>query len=68
MLSMLSNAFYDYLLNIIIISKDIWSDDISATPSQRSGVVGTSWVGGVCSSFRQSVIEDTGFNSILVNL
>jgi len=49
---------------VAIMDKDIWSNSASASAATRSGVIGYSIVGGVCSTNKYSIVEDMGFNNI----
>jgi hypothetical protein len=43
---------------------DIWDSNAAAVPGSRSGVIGTAFIAGVCSTNKYSIVEYGGLNSI----
>ena len=43
---------------------DIWDSNAVAVPGSRSGVIGTAFIAGVCSTNKYSIVEYGGLNSI----
>ena len=60
------NKFLEYLFKFFS-RLDIWDNIATNTPSARSGVVGTSPVGGICSNTQYSIVEYMGLNTIQNN-
>ena len=43
---------------------DVWDNIAASGPATRSGVIGTSTIGGICSNSQYSIVEYGGLNSI----
>lgn len=43
---------------------DLWDSNTMLTSSQRSSIVGLSYVGQICTSYKYSIIEEEGFNNM----
>ena len=43
---------------------DIWDSNSASDPFIRSGVIGTSYIGGICGRNKYSILEYEGLNSI----
>ena len=48
----------------ILILGWIWDSNAVAVPGSRSGVIGTAFIAGVCSTYKYSIVEYAGLNSI----
>jgi hypothetical protein len=49
---------YSFYLRI-----DIWDSNISANPASRSGIIGSTFIAGVCSNQQYSIVEYAGLSS-----
>jgi hypothetical protein len=47
-----------------IFSMDIWDSDLNKNNDTREGVIGFSYVGGICGNNTYSIVEDMGFFNI----
>jgi hypothetical protein len=46
---------------------DIWDENKNKSADERSIVIGTAFVSGICSNYQYSIVEYAGFNYIPVN-
>ncbi len=43
---------------------DLWNSFSNLDDAKRSSITGYTLLGGICNSFRYSIVEDLGFNNI----
>ena len=59
-----NNLSFICLKNLFYSSMDLWDSNTMLTSSQRSSIVGLSYVGQICTSYKYSIIEEEGFNNM----